>query len=530
LPWLVPLIAFYFTCVGVFLSGHIMRLCQTIAKEGPTQERYQELWLGLCCIFVPAAFATYPRSWRKGALAGAAGLVLVSVLQFLPMQFRWLAVLAPIAGLAWLSYRAFQGDHRSAALNVTLLTLCLMLATYVRCLFMAVYLPKELDPDSINYLRIAKDDWGWATEFREPGFIWVIQLMRALFLGTYENPYARMYGLFLSYFTIAAVFEVARRLFGLVPAVVTAAFMAVTHEFSFDAVRLLRDDLIVASFFIFAFYYIRTWARSPHWKTYLVLALIAAAGILLRLTSLYFMLFTIAVHYAWAAFRNKTPLRQSWILAIGLFATVAPIAPYLVYSKYKFNNPMYAVDIHNRFYANTEFKGDPRFPSAKQLEADSYTGGPMKMTEYFFKYHSISTLVDGTLDGIRKLYFGWRARYAFQMPFMERSWIFTWVWWNYLGLIAYMIWRNSRLMFALVFLFHAPSLYLVHFIWFDPRLHTTAFAAHYLGCGLALVALWQGGQHLMQMVSPPGTRKHEVKSRESSGGAKRRTAKPRAAR
>jgi hypothetical protein len=115
---------------------------------------------------------------------------------------------------------------------------------------------------------------------------------------------------------------------------------------------------------------------------------------------------------------------------------------------------------------------------------------------------------------------------------MDRTWIFTWVWWHYLGLLANLIWRDSRLFLALVFLFHAPSLYLVHFIWFDPRLHTTAFAASYVGCGLAVLALWEGGKRFLAMTSPAATSKHEVQVRPRTGtaAAKRRSGKARAGR
>lgn len=462
----------------------------------------------VCAGLATAAF----HSWRNRAVVAVVAIVLAFLLPVFPPSILYIFLVSPPLVLLWVLFDKFRTGARLDPLLLpgTCLLLLIALAAFTRTLVLRAILPKTLDPDSIGYLQLARDSWGYDTHFREPGFIWVLQLLKFFSGADYSDAAGRLYGVFLGLGSLAVTFEVVRRFFGLLPALVAGTFYAMGSELTFVSARVLREDTIIASFMLYSAVYLRMWGNLPRRSSYLLLGLAAAPILLLRLNSNSFIVLSMLAHFAWAAWCHRPHLRQyAWLMA-GVCVAAAPIIPYLVYCKQKYNDPWYKTGLEARYFANIELAGKhPELPTREEFERENYAGGPMKMSTYLFRYHTLGQLLEGAWKGTTRLLVGDFARYGYRIlntRGFDQPPIFGL---HLLGLAAYFLNARRRVLLGLFVLFHLPSLYLVHFQWFDPRLLTVAFVGFYVGCGLALVTAVRWTQRLVRAASPEPVRTAE---------------------
>lgn len=498
----------------------VLSVCKAVSA-GNNRDAIREyvlLWLVVPASITPALIAAYTRSAKTGLLWGGGSLALVVATAFVPPQVQYLYLMVPFAGIAYLMIRRWRdGWPVDGAIAASLFAIVLTCAAKVRHLTLSALLRSPLDPDAMGYQLISQRPFGYATEFREPGYIWALKLTRIFSTGDYSDPAMRLYACLFSFFALGVLFLSAYRLFGLLVAFCASLLFACSYELAMDAVRVLREDLIIASVLAYLYFYWAYWRKPIRWQHYLLLGIIAAAGTLLRLHGITFYVLSLLVHFGVSWWTNGRALRQSWVAALAIAALAIPVAPYLVYCSKTYNNAMFINDIGMRFYANFELAGvDPRFPTKAEVNKDAYAGGPMKTGEFLFKYHTVGQVVKGSLAGMVRLYSGDLAQYAFKPFFdLDRQLLRTLVVLSLAGTVGLMFSTAGRIVFILLFLFHAPSFYLVQFKWFDPRLLTAAFVGFYIAAGVALTYTIAGARRLLAMASGTNTSTAHSRSKET---------------
>lgn len=424
-------------------------------------------------------------TWQRRAIAAGIALAALTIFGFSSTSSLYLAFAVPvvIAGyflLHGLRHQAWRWDLLAAAA----ITGVMAYAAQKRYLFLLQYLKEPLDPDSQMFLILAGRTSGWATEIREPLFLWLLQFAKLL-MGTYEHAAHRVGSVAFGLATVYFVYLFSRRFIGILAGLAAALLYAYSPFMSFMSVRVLREEVIIAGFLLYAAVYILQWGKRPTITGYVGLGLAGAVCIMLRLSSNLFVLSTLFVLFAFTAFRHKLPWRQWWMALILPVAAMLPIVPYLVHSQQKYGDPFHTVNITGaRFYANVEFAGKhPDFPTKAQVEADGFAGGKITMGEYLFKYHSVSEVFSRMKEGASEMYFGRFSRWWYTSRNSGLNSLLATA--TFLGLIC-MLWPRPRLLLSfLVLVFHAPAWFLMSFDYFDPRLVTVAFAFFTIAIGAA---------------------------------------------
>jgi len=521
LPWLVSLLVLAVLCHRF----NILTVCKVWAEQKQDLPD-PRLWLLVPTAGMVAVVLQWFQGWRSRALATVAAVLLAAVLPLLPVGILYLSLFVPVAALAHAAFRRYRdaAPWDTPLIASACLVLVLAVAARIRTLALLSLLPRPLDPDAMGYLQFANERVGYDTEYREPAFIWLLQLLKNFSGGDYSHPAGRLYGLFLGLAAITLVFEFVRRFFGLVPAIVAGLLYSMGTELLFLSVRALREDVIVATFFLFAGAYLKTWGAPPTLRAYLLLGLAAAPGILLRLNTNLFVTAAVLIHFAGAAWKHRPHPRAYALPLIAIAAAILPLTPYLVYCQMKYKDAFYRTGLEARYFANIELAGKhPEIPTREQFEQENYTGGPMKMSTYLFRYHTVGQLVSGAWDGAVRLLGGDLAEHAYRSVHTRTQEKSKLLWLHFLGLFAYLLAPRRLVLLGLLGLFHAPSLYLVQFRWFDPRLVTVAFVGFYVGCGLAVATLIEWGARLMRATAPTDVKSQDLQSAgvKLKGGKKR---------
>jgi hypothetical protein len=461
------------------------------------------------------ACALRPKKWWAAWAAGAGvswviAAVLAGTAVLLP------CLLIPVGVIVFETVaRAKRIQATRSLLPAALLTLVVSVAALLRFAVLPAMLRRDLDADAIAFMGIAEKAHLFNTDSREPLFIWLLKLMR-LFTGEYSAAALRTTSILVSIGVTAAVFQFARRHIGLLAATVAGLAYAYAPAFVFTATRGLREELIVAFFLLFAHICIVLWGKPPTLRGAIALGLAYLLCNYIRLSSNAFCAVASLGVFAWSAARHRLPARRWWLAAVPIAVGFLPVAPYLIYCQQRFGDPFFSVSIHTRFYANLELEGTPGFPTREELEKDAYAGGPMSMGEYVFAHHSLKQVAGRTAWGAWRVFFShdWRDFPTVAVPAWTRypeEWLYHFgdfnlaqqprelirvspavpvlaPWLMTAALLALCL-PGRRLFLALVFLFHAPALFIAALEMFDWRLLTVVFAALHIGLGAAAQSL-----------------------------------------
>jgi hypothetical protein len=264
------------------------------------------------------------------------------------------------------------------------------------------YSDQPLDWDALGYRWLAHImRHPYDTLSREPAWIGVVWLSDQLFGHAEES--LRVMGTLLFFATAAFFHHLARDLSGSRVAALIAFILFTNHWYMRQlAVRGLRDNLEVLGVVALAYF---LFAR-PRWLTdRLRLVGWVVAGVLLPGTRLS-LLTPLVPLFALGTWRNRI---RWWKGALALAATLALMAPYLVYSYSRFGDPIYATNLHAAHWRNVEFVrirgvGCPGCPTLAAMGPPSFQlGEPTTAARYVFGMHSMGELVVGTAAGFFEL-------------------------------------------------------------------------------------------------------------------------------
>ena len=138
------------------------------------------------------------------------------------------------------------------------------------------------------------------------------------------------------------------------------------------------------------------------------------------------------------------------------------VLPHFIYNKKTFGSYAYSIDIHAKWYRNQEFKDKPGFPTSKELEKDSYTGGPSTSFEYIFGMHSIKTVVKLSIKGFSRTFLGrYRGKFFSRNVFLVLC---------LFGGYVMILFTKYRFLWGIMIFLIGPSFFLAGAFKLDPRL------------------------------------------------------------
>lgn len=480
-PWAVVLSAL----TALAHQFDLQTVCARFA-EAPSRATLPPsgLWMIATAAGGAGLVAAIPRTLPRRLAAGGAALAAVLILGLLPPPLLAVGFLAPLVAFAMAARSRIQGEPVHMDLVAGgLLVLILSYAASTRYEALLAALPRPLDPDADGYLKIAEQHRGWSTQFREPLYIWILQIGHLLG-GAYGGAFLRLVGVGTSLLSIGVVFALCWRWIGKAAAVVAAGLYASRPVMVGTAAQGLREDVVIATTFLFLLACLNVWGKAPSWRGYAALGLAGAAAVLLRLSSLNFVTVLTVVTVGVALWKRRPPLKRSAPALVPFVLLAVLVMPYLAHCGKLYGDPFFAVNFAFRYYANVELAGKhPDMPTPEQVAADGYAGPPITAGEYLFKYHTVPQLASGIFQGMKRLGFGDLVEMAFRSRGQARVHPVIYVF--HLAGLAALLLPGRRFILAGLVWFHAPLFFLASFRWFDPRLLTVAFVGYYVGVGAA---------------------------------------------
>ncbi len=483
LPWLVAAVAFITLNHAADTQTLVTELSQ---GNQESTSAAQWLWLIPPAACAAGLFTAYFRTWRTRLLAAVGiSLILLCLAMLGPVALLPALLIPPALMVAdfLAAGKSFQ-QIRPVFFYGTLLSFILAYAAYKRQEMLFLMVNQPTDPDFSGYLQYAKESTGYATMFREPLFIWILQL--AGFLGGEINPVMqRLTSVAMGIGAVASIFYLCLRHLNIIVAVIASALYAGQEYLVYTATRGLREDSIVLTTILFiaiSWHHLR---GTVTWRSLTVWGLFGAICSLLRISSLTFAIAIIILVGIFRFFRDIKPwrARARWALPVAL--TVGLMAPYLVHCYQQYGDPFFIVKYHVRFYANQEFGGKhPDFPTREEIAKDSYAGAPMSGGDYIFGYHKMPEIIQRSWRGFEKTFFMENLNVAFNVSNQSTGKNLL----SILNIIGVILLLFPRRIFLLVcmFLFHAPLFFLASFPYFDPRLMIVAMVSIYISVGSAV--------------------------------------------
>lgn len=462
IPWLFFIIACLLLC-------HLFSLQSTVqvALANPAQPaaaRY--LWL-----LVPAALAG-PLAIMGITSMGRLVLILsgVTAACVLASLYHPLA-LAPFLALPLLHvlrYFRRRSPEDSRRLHLSVLTLLLTLCAAVRAHLLFTRPDLGADPDLGSYLQIAANQRGWSTLFREPLYIWVLQIVK-LSGGQYNPLMAQLTAILMSLGATAALYLLCLLRFSTGVAIIAAALYATVPYVAQLSVRGLREDAIVLTTLLFVYIAWNHLSATVTWKSLTLLGTCGAACALLRFSSFSFALLLILLVAVIHFYHHDRTLKRLFCWVYPVAIVVGLTLPYIMHCRQTYGQPFFLANWAARFYANEEFGGKhPDFPTLAELEKDAYTGPVITPREYVFKYHTLSQVAERISFGFIKVFFGLfpRVQQYFASHLIVATIFYAL---HVLGLIWLLHLRRVFFLLAML-VFHAPLFFLAASPTFDPRL------------------------------------------------------------
>lgn len=305
-------------------------------------------------------------------------------------------VLTGVVAVQALALALHRKQHHFVPPWVLLLLLSLAASTRFTAYQTARHEP--LDPDAAGFLRLASSSSVfYDTEFREPLFVALVKIATLIFGPT--DAAVRAASMTGSLVLVPVVWWAGKRIFGPRSALIAAALVAASDEWSGQAVRGLRLEWFTICITLLTALLFRPPAEPTCERRYTVLLTgIAVCTCLLRITSLWFVVTGVVVRSV--VDRQWKP--ASFVLPV---LTVA-VLPFFLHSHQTYGDPFFAMNQHIRFYRNQEFKDQPGFPSSEELQQNAYAGSPTTALDYFFRQHTLTELARRTVTQFYSLFAG----------------------------------------------------------------------------------------------------------------------------
>jgi 4-amino-4-deoxy-L-arabinose transferase-like glycosyltransferase len=342
--------------------------------------------------------------------------------------------------------------HKNELVLFTLIGI-LILSLLLRLDKLIAFENRSLDPDAISYRLIAlKSESFYDTNVREPLFVMLIKIF-INFFGKNETT-LRFLTVFLSLLLILVVHITGKHLFGNeLIGMLSAFFAGINDNLIFMSVRLLRLELYVITILIL--FYLLFIKQGESYSRFVLIGISGGLICLTRITSLSFV-FPFVFFVFW---REKLSYTK---MIIPISIIIVMVLPHFMHNKKKYGSYTYSIDIHATWYRNQEFKDKPGFASTKELEKNSYKGGPISSFEYIFGMHSLKTVVVRSIRGFIEIFFGKYLKYYFSRnDFMVLC--------LYAGLLMIMF-TKYRFLWGIMVLLIGPTFFLAGTITIDSRL------------------------------------------------------------
>ncbi|MGH7259184.1 MAG: glycosyltransferase family 39 protein [Nitrospiraceae bacterium] len=262
----------------------------------------------------------------------------------------------------------------------------------------------RLDTDTLGYITLAGQMQGpYDTGKREPLYLWLLKGWFAL-AGSGELQ-IRAFTMVISLGLIVAAYKFFRDYTGQVVIGVLIAWLLSQNPYLVSlSVRGLRDEAFGIAVLAVAYLVFVPGLRLSLRGQAAGLAVAGAAAQLLRLTSAVFLL-PLFVGWAW-----KQGWRKSWLLMVAALLFVGAVfVPHLAHNSRAFGDPLYSLDIHAKFFRNTEFMVVKQTtcegcPTMEELAGDREAGRRIGPLDYLFGMHSIGEVARATLASYRDVY------------------------------------------------------------------------------------------------------------------------------
>ncbi len=465
LPWAAFSVAFVTSCH----AADVQTLAEATTTASSALENASKLWLTVPAACAAGLVTGLPTDVKFRFLAAAVGILLVTLLALMGPVFLYPLLAVPVAVIAahvWLSVRrhnAWRPGLNAAGVLAVILTY----SAYRRNEMFLLLVNTAPDPDVGSYLTLAKTATGWATTFREPFYVWVLQFA-GLFAGEITPVMMRLTSAFTGLCAVASIFYMCRRHLNLAVAIIAASLYAGQEYPAYTAVRGLREDAIVCLAMLFISIGWSHLRGAATWKSLTLWSAIAAASSLLRISSFSFVLVLIALTAGYRFYVDIKPWRQRALWLIPAAMTVVLMVPYFVHCKQVYNDANFVVNYAARYYANEEFGGKrPDFPTREELAVDAYAGPKMTPREYIFGYHTISEIASRTWQGFVKTFFGSVFKIAYQLT--EESGATGLLYILHFAGIALLLFPARIYLILAMLLFHGPIFFLAAADSYDPR-------------------------------------------------------------
>jgi hypothetical protein len=315
------------------------------------------LWAGAAlCLVTLAACLAVQRTTRSARLAAALALAAILVFAAALRLDALLGRIGPVEQPRWL-----QSLDRSLRLPLSRLT---------PAEFQWVRVPRMYhEGDPAAYLRFAHEMTSfYAAHPREPLFIAFTRTL--LPLVAQQDVAVGLASLLSSLLLIGATYLLGTSLGTRFAGLAAAFALAIERDAVAWSVEGWRDELFAFFFVIALWLFVRAQRRGGAGSA-LALGVAAAGALLTRVTSLSFLAAGLAA-LAWFFWRRAPDPRRDLarplaltLVAIGTAAVLA--GPYFLNCATTFGDPLYAIDVHTRFYRDRE-----GLPSRAALGAGSY--------------------------------------------------------------------------------------------------------------------------------------------------------------
>lgn len=342
---------------------------------------------------------------------------------------------------------------------------------------------QPLAPDASGFRDIAQRmTLFYDSEHREPLFILFVKL--SLWIFGRESLSVRLVSAFFSVLLIPVIYKVGKEIFSEPAGWIAAALVANHSSWSLHASRGLRLECFTLGLLL-----LTCWIFTPRppslTRHTLLLGLTSAAICLVRITSLWFCLLSMAY-----AFWRRGWNTKAFTAASAL--TLALVVPFFIQCGVRFGDPFYAVNLHIKYYRNQELVSQGKSLNAEEFEKNPYGGPRVTAYEYFFKMHKPEDLVHRTLLALNHTFITQNAwEYI-----ADKNWLLYR--WYLLSLLVIVCSPHRVLLLFMVLLVGPTAWFFRDDFTLDWRLlfHVSVFA--YLCMGEAVMDLLRRGHHLLQ--------------------------------
>jgi len=265
-----------------------------------------------------------------------------------------------------------------------------------------------LQSDSEQYLRLSQGlTWLYDTQHREPLLAWIDRLLTFFFpvpdtLAVTGYLPIRIFTILLSCAVSVMVYRIGSRFFSHQTAFIAALAAAVNKAIIYRSLQGLREELLIISILSVAGLALTASQKPGTFRRGISWGLASGCLLLVRTACLPYVLFACT----WAWWRGHRAWKECVISTLVCFLLAAP---YYIYCKIEFGDPMYSGNYHvNKFYYMTIFNtGSPDTSKVPYVS-------PTQLMFHIYPWYKTAAL---TLEGIADTLVGRFAFRLFYLPF-----------------------------------------------------------------------------------------------------------------